>query len=198
MDIEKRPLSEKVKQFLFKDWGKVEYVEPKSRIIKTNNPEGKPYKTLTFIGSIWFPPTEINDPIYYNGLIISGVCEHYSEWVSKICNDLNIPCYQVDGKGTANHSWNLIYIKEQNKWVHFDMTCVRFYLDNFTKDFGEPDKWVFASTEDIFKMQPQREIHTLKDIDGNKIFEGKITKENYNEFEDFELNELCNKLGRSK
>ena len=118
--------------------------------------------------------------------------------MNKICNDLNIPSFKVKGKGTANHGWNLIYIKEQNKWVHFDMTCVRFYLDNFTKDFGEPDKWVFATTEDIFKLQPKREIHSITDIEGNVIFEGLINKDNYQDFEKIVDNFEYNAINRGK
>ena len=203
MENENRPLSDKVKEKLFDKWGTIEHIEPKlqnsnSRIVKIDASSGKPYDKLLFFGnhllhqSIAFPPE------YNNGLLKKGVCAEYAEWINKIYNELNIPCYEVVGKGTADHHWNLIYIKEENKWVHFDMTCVRFYLDNFTRNFGEPDKWVFASTEDIFKMQPKREIHSVKDYEGNIVFEGKITKENYNVFEEFELNELCNKLGRSK
>lgn len=203
IELENRPLSNKVKEKLFDKWGTIEHVEPKqknpnSRIVKVDASDGKPYDKLLFFGDRLLKQRDVFPTQYINNLLVKGVCADYAEWMQKICNDLNIPCYEVIGKGTADHSWNLIYVKEQNKWVHFDMTCVRFYLDNFTRQFGEPDKWVFASTEDIFKMQPKREIHTLKDFDGNKIFEGIITRENYNVFEDFEINEICNKLGRSK
>lgn len=203
IELENRPLSNKVKEKLFDKWGTIEHVEPKpknpnSRIVKVNALEDKPYDKLLFFGELLLKPVNVFPSQYNNGLLKKGVCADYAEWMLKICNDLNILCYQVDGKGTANHSWNMIYIKEQNKWIHFDMTCVRFYLDNFTRDFGEPDKWVFASTEDIFKMQPKREIHSVKDYEGNIIFEGLINKDNYQGFENFELNELQVKNGRIK
>ncbi len=203
IELENRPLSNKVKEKLFDKWGTIEHVEPKpknpnSRIVKVDASDGKPYDKLLFFGEHFLEQSIVFPPQYTNGLLIKGVCSDYAKWMNKICNELNIPSYEVVGKGTADHHWNMIYIKEQNKWVHFDMTCVRFYLDNFAKDFGNPDKWVFASTEDIFKMQPKREIHILKDIDGNTIFEGNINKDNYQEFENFELSELQNRLGRSK
>lgn len=201
LELENRPLSDNVKKILFKEWGKIELVSPNptnpnSKIVKLGGE--KPYKRLLFFGNNMFSPQTAFPPQYKEGLLKKGVCANYADWIQKICKDLNIPCYEVVGKGTAAHHWNLIYIKEQDRWVHFDMTCVRFYLDNFNKNFGEPDKWVFASTETIFRMQPKREIHSVNDIEGNVIFEGKITKENYNEFEDFEMNELWDKLGRSK
>lgn len=203
MENENRPLSNKVKEKLFEKWGTVEHVEPKqknvnSRIVKVDASNGKPYDKLLFFGDRLLTQRDVFPTQYKNDLLIEGVCADYAEWMQKVCNDLNITCYQVEGKGTAEHVWNLIYIKEQDKWAHFDMTCVRFYLDNFTRDFGEPDKWVFASTEDIFKMQPKREIHSVKDYEGNIVFEGLINKDNYQHFENFVLNELQVKNGRIK
>lgn len=60
----------------------------------------------------------------------------------------------------------IIYLEDEDKWVHFDMTMVKFYQDRWIREH-EPyiiQDWVAASTEDIFKMQPTRRILTI----GNK------------------------------
>ena len=129
-------------------------------------------------------------------MLKDGVCGEYSSWVINILNELDIPCFYVIGRGTTSHAWVLVYLKDKNEWVNFDMTMVRFYLDNFSKKYGEPDKWVFASMEEMFKNQPLRVIEKLIDSEGNTYYKGTINSDNYEELIKF-LSELENKKVRS-
>ena len=73
----------------------------------------------------------------------------------------------VKGKGTTGHAWSLIYLLEEQRWAHFDMTMVKFYQDGWIKEH-EPyteQEWIAATTEEIFKMQPTRQIHSINGKD---------------------------------
>ena len=122
----------------------------------------------------------VNDypPIYDRGLLRNGVCDAYSNWTSKVLTELNIPCLKVIGKGTTGHGWNLVYLEDKDIWVNFDMTMVRYYLDGWTREYGEPNKWVFATIEEMFNMQPKRTIEEIKDAEDNTCLKGIINKDN--------------------
>ena len=113
-------------------------------------------------------------------MLVDGVCSTYAHTFEKrICEDLEIKHMSVDGIGTTGHSWSLIYLPEEKRWAHFDMTMVKFYQDGWIKEhepYTEQD-WVVATTEEIFKMQPTREIHS---IDGKKCY---YDENNYSEFD---------------
>ena len=66
------------------------------------------------------------------------------------------------------------------------MTMVKFYQDGWIKEhepYTEQD-WITATTEEIFKMQPTREIQL---INGKKGAKFPITKNNY---EELDINEF--------
>ena len=113
-------------------------------------------------------------------MLKDGVCSDYAEHFEKrICDDLGIKHMPVRGKGTTSHAWSLIYLSEEERWVHFDMTMVKFYQDRWIKEhepYTEQD-WITATTEEIFKMQPRREIHS---INGIKHY---VDKNNYRELD---------------
>lgn len=101
----------------------------------------------------------------------------------------------VDGVGTTGHAWSLIYLPEEQKWVHFDMTMVKFYQDGWIKEhepYTEQD-WIAATTEEIFKMQPTRQIHS---INGKKCY---FDKDNYGEIDisEFDSTILPEKIGET-
>ena len=198
MKLEGRSLTERNKREWFKNYGKVihhEKTEGKEITIKRGMiiylPGEEPYDEVIHIEPDFYPP------IYENDMLKDGTCGEYSLWVRKICNDLGIPCLLAVGKGTTGHAWNIIYLKEENKWVHFDMTMVRFYLDNWSKKYGNPEEWVFASTSDIFRLQPER---LIKQIVGNEdvdIFRKLVNKDNPEEVDDF-LNSLVSLSKKNK
>ncbi len=41
------------------------------------------------------------------------------------------------------------------------LNMVRFYLDNWTREYGEPEKWAFATVQEMFEMQPIRVVEEL-------------------------------------
>ena len=100
------------------------------------------------------------EPLYKNGMLIDGVCSEYVNFVEKICKDLRLNHKRIEGIGTTGHAWSMIYLTEEDRWVHFDMTMVRFYLDNWLKNHEpyKPEDWICAPTEEVFKMQPSRRI----------------------------------------
>lgn len=180
LKIEGRPLSEKNKLEWFKNYGTVIHHEAqpaKNGIIKI--PARDAYDEIVHIESNNYPP------IYCNGLLKDGVCAEYSKWVKQICDSLNIPCLKVRGKGTTGHAWNLIYVQEKNMWVNFDMTMVRFYIDGWSKEYGEPEKWIFATNDEMFKLQPQRIIEQILGDDDTILFTSVINANNQEELNEF-------------
>ena len=113
-------------------------------------------------------------------MLVDGVCGTYAHTFEKrICEDLGIEHMSVDGVGTTGHAWSLIYLPEEQRWGHFDMTMVKFYQDGWIKEhepYTEQD-WIAATTEEIFKMQPTRQIHS---INGRKCH---FDKDNYGEID---------------
>jgi len=138
-------------------------------------------------------------PVYEHGMLVDGVCSTYAHTFEKrICEDLGIKHMSVDGVGTTGHSWSLIYLPEEQRWGHFDMTMVKFYQDGWIKEhepYMEQD-WIAATTEEIFKMQPTRKIEL---INGKKDEKFPITKDNYEELNisKFESTILPEDIGRS-
>ena len=121
------------------------------------------------------------DPVYKNGMLIDGVCAHYVMFEEKICKDLGIKHKTIRGIGTTGHTWSMIYLPEENKWVHFDMTMARFYLGNWIKNHDpyKPENWICASTEEIFEMQPSR---IIKEVGGKHCNIDKNNPEKLMEF----------------
>lgn len=171
LEIEGRPLSER--------YGKVIHHEAqpaKNGIIKIKAREA--YDEVVHIEPSNYPP------VYDHGLLKDGVCAEYAKWVKQICDEIGIKCFVVKGRGSTGHRWNLIYIKERDEWVNFDMTMVRFYLDGWTREYGVPESWVSASFEDMFHMQPERVIEEISNGD-TVIYNSRITKDNYQELVGF-------------
>lgn len=162
INVEGRPLTKRNKERIFAHYGEIKHLpyqeERKSGMFTVR--EVKEHDEVRGI------VTENYPAIYNNQMLIDGVCADYTEFQAKICKDLGIKHRKVRGVGTTGHAWSLIYLEDEDKWVHFDMTMVKFYQDRWIREH-EPyiiQDWVAASTEDIFKMQPTRRILTI----GNK------------------------------
>jgi len=190
LKVEGRPLSPRNKIEWFKNFGKVVHhdAQPaKDGVFK--RPARDAYDEIVHI--------EVNNypPIYLNGLLKDGVCAEYSKWIEQICNELGIPCLKVRGTGTTAHAWNLIYVKEMNTWVNFDMTMVRFYIDGWSKKYGKPEKWVFATNEEMFELQPQRTVKQIIGADNNTLLTAEISASNQQELNEFLKNlQPCGKI----
>ena len=118
-------------------------------------------------------------------MLKDGVCTEYSKWIKHVCDDLGIPCLIAHGKGTTGHVWNLIYNKDIGEWINFDMTMARFYLDDFSKDYGEAERWASATFSEMFEMQPKRKVEKIVGDNDSVVFESLITKDNQQELIDF-------------
>lgn len=192
LKLEGKPLTQRTIDMLFKEYGTV--VHHDERKIKMFGKE----KTLAAYDEIKGLNIGGMQPIYTNGMLREGVCGEYANGFEKrICDDLEIKHMLVTGKGTTSHAWSLIYLPEEQRWTHFDMTMVKFYQDGWIKEhepYTEHD-WIAATTEEIFKMQPTRKIEL---INGKKDEKFPINKDNYEELNisKFESTILPEEIGR--
>lgn len=159
LEIEGRPLTERNREKIFANYGKIRHIPytpaRKSGILKFS--EVKEHDEIIGTDTSDYPP------VYNNQMLVDGVCSEYTEFEARICKDLGIKHRKVTGIGTTGHAWSLIYLEEEDRWVHFDMTMVKFYQDKWIKEhepYNEQD-WITASTSDILKMQPTRRIESI-------------------------------------
>ena len=152
--VEGRPLSSRNKERCIAGYYNIiysPYKPAKNGLIKVN--ESPEYSYMCGVSRAGY------QPVYRNGMLIDGVCSEYANFESKVCGDLGIKHKIIKGVGTTGHSWSMVYLPEEERWVNFDMTMVRFYLDNWLKNQPyRPEDWICATTEDMFKMQPTRKI----------------------------------------
>lgn len=181
MQLEGRTLTPRTIERLFSEFGTVIHHPAKDYEMFGKQKHKDAYDEIKGINTGDFPS------IYCNGMLQEGVCSEYATVFEKrICEDLGIKHISVKGAGTTLHAWSLIYLPEEQRWAHFDMTMVKYYQDGWIKDhspYTEKD-WIAATTEDIFKMQPTREIHS---INGKSCF---LNRDNYGDSEAI-LSEEC-------
>ena len=213
MKLEGRPVTPANRELFFRNYGKIIHHEAQPASILRKNPQPAYDEVIRAINHDGSSKAGINSylPEYYDdgALLKKSVCDDYSIWMNKVCNDVGITCFKVEGKGTTGHAWNVIYIPEKDKWVNFDMTMVKFYQDGFIKEHGNyrEEDWIFASTQKMFEMQPTREIYSISQDTINRepvqiSEEGKpitisLKKNNIAEF-DKKLNEILQIKGLSK
>lgn len=93
-------------------------------------------------------PTEENE-----GLLTKGVCADYSQFVKKVCDDLDIKdCNIINGETMVSHVWNVIEGKV------YDPTYAIFARDNY-ESWGKatkPSDWLNVSFDHILELQPYR------------------------------------------
>lgn len=124
---------------------------------------------------------------YYNGLIRSGVCRHYSNFIKAVLYDLDIYTVNVIGRSGAFHSWNMIKINDEIKFI--DITREIHLRNNAKKyNFNKMD-WFLISIDEMFALEPDRDIRQLDD----KVLDVFITKDNYQENMEILYNAFNNK-----
>ena len=113
-----------------------------------------------------------------NGLLKNAVCQEYAPWIKKYCDDLGIPCEQVNGKGTVGHCWCLIRFGTDEP-IHFDPTNMAFIRDGYGANptNAKPEEWLGTDIDKMFQMQPKREIYDIGDTKGLMI-----KSDNYKEY----------------
>ena len=127
------------------------------------------------------------DPEYKKGLIKKGVCRHYSEFINNVLNDLNIKSIDVMGKSNLFHSWNMILVDDDIKFI--DITREIYLRDKLNDyNFNKGD-WYLIDIEEMFKLEPNRDIREIN----NEKLETIITKYNYKE----NMNVIYNALNKN-
>lgn len=174
MKVEGRPLTESNKLLLFSNYDRIQFVphQPAKSHFQAETPAFYRMQGITPINY---------EPKYENGMITEGTCLDYTNFEGKIFNDLGIKYKRIGGIGTTKHAWNMVYLPEEDekKWVHIDMTMVRFYLDNWIKNHNgyKAIDWICATTDKIFEMQNSRKIKKV----GKHDCKPEITKDNQEE-----------------
>lgn len=175
MQIEGRPLTQRTINFLFGEYGMVVHHKAKRYEMFGEERTIDAYDEIKGVNIGKYFQAK-----YENGMLKEGICGDFAkEFEKRICIDLNIKHLTVEGRGTTGHAWSLIYLPEEDRWVHFDMTMVKFYQDEWIREhrpYTEED-WIAATTENIFKMQKSRQIHS---INGKKCY---FDKDNYRELD---------------
>ena len=111
-------------------------------------------------------PNKHFPPKIENGLIKSGVCQHYADFFQEFLPKIGINAIRIDGTSELGHAWIAAIIDGELKSI--DLTRAVFIRDGF-KNIPTEQKsfdWLIADFEDTFKMQNTRTI-TSVGIDEN-------------------------------
>lgn len=95
------------------------------------------------------------DPRFDNGgILVKGVCRHYSIFIKRVCDDLGIKCEVQLGRTPLGHAWNVIDIDEP---LHYDLTYAIYARDKFEGwDKTKPEDWLGVTEEQLLMLQPNR------------------------------------------
>jgi len=102
-----------------------------------------------------------------NGLLIKGTSNHISEFVKKVCDDININALVINGisSGRMQHFWLDICIDGTE--LFYDITYALYIRDNFCeikKHFNQSE-WLGITPKQLYKNQPSRIIVSPKGFD---------------------------------
>ena len=95
-----------------------------------------------------------------NGLLLKGTSEHITQFVKKVCDDINIKSLIVKGisSGRMQHFWLNICIN--NTELFYDITYALYVRDNFC-EIGKhylQSEWLGITPKQLHKNQPSRTI----------------------------------------
>lgn len=99
-----------------------------------------------------------DSPIFENEIIKKGVCLNFSNFIKKVCDELEINCEIQKGATPFAHAWNKIQIN--NQWLNFDVTYAIYSRDKYN-GWGErskPQDWFGITDEELLKLHPERTI----------------------------------------
>ena len=136
-------------------------------------------------------PKDYFPPEYDNGLIKSGVCEDYTNYLVDLFKELGIEAHNIGGTSELGHAWIIVKVKDEYKSV--DLTRAVFIRDGFKgipKEQTSED-WLYTDLDKMFTMQKTR---TITEIDGRKL-ESIISGKNYSA-ENF--SELMNEISKKE
>lgn len=91
-----------------------------------------------------------------NGLFKKGSNTNFTNFVKKVCDDLNLKNDIIEGCTTREHSWNLIQIDGEK--LHFDIIYAMFVRDNF-KTWGKknlvPEDFLMVDEKKLLEISPR-------------------------------------------
>lgn len=116
-------------------------------------------------------------PEIQNGLIMNGVCEHYSNYLLPVMEKIGVEAHKIEGTSELGHAW--IIVNGEHGYKSIDLTRAVFIRDKF---LGIPPEqtsqdWLYSDIGTMFDMQSTR---TITKIDGEEL-PSAITPENYDE-----------------
>lgn len=114
-------------------------------------------------------------PKIQDGLIVRGVCEHFSKNIVPILKSLDIETYEIGGISELDHSW--ILVKTEEGYRSVDLTRALFIKDSFRGIPKEQtaEEWLYTDLRKMFELQPTRQIIEIDDV----RLQERITAENY-------------------
>jgi len=95
---------------------------------------------------------------YKDGILIKGICADFSQFINKVCDELNIDSFEVNGETPVLHAWNAIDVGDGYR--HYDLTYALYSRDgNETWKNTDPNKWFGVSTDQLFEIHHNRKIY---------------------------------------
>lgn len=116
-------------------------------------------------------------PEIQNGLIMSGVCKNYTNYLIPVMERIGIEAHKIEGTSEFGHSW--IIVKDEYGYKSIDLTRAVAIRDKFLGIPAEQQSqdWLYSEIGTMFDMQSTR---TITKIDGEEL-PSVITSENYDE-----------------
>ncbi len=134
-------------------------------------------------------------PIMKNGLLKSGVCDHYSDYLLDLFEKIGIESHKIEGTSELGHAW--VVAKGDSDYKSIDLTRAVFIRDGFLgipKEQTSQD-WLCCDIHKIFEMQKTRTITKIDET----ILPCTITPQNHKETDFSELIGKCTRIsGESK
>lgn len=118
---------------------------------------------------IMIEPEKYFPPVIENGLLKSGVCQHFADYLTDLLPKVGLRAVRIDGTSVMGHAWNAVSVN--GEYVSVDLTRAIFIRDNW---IGIPKEqkysdWLISDFADTFAMQPTRSIKEIGKDENNKM-----------------------------
>ena len=136
----------------------------KKKVIIEGNECNVNYDISKVLIDFLLAPKKYFPPEFNNGIITSGVCEDYTDYLVPILKKAGIETYNVDGTSELGHAW--VIVNSEDGYKSVDLTRAVFIRDGFLGIPAEQTSqdWLYADMKKIFEMQETRTITKINNI----------------------------------
>ena len=122
-------------------------------------------------------PKKYFPPKFNNGLITTGVCSDYTDYLVPILKKAGIEAHYIDGTSEFRHSW--IIVNSENGYKSVDLTRAVAIRDGVLGIPAEQTSqdWLYTDLRKMFQMQGTRTITKIDNI----ALPSSITPDNFDE-----------------